>query len=162
MNTLARSGPPVECLLELCSPSTISRFVIAVIVDPINGMLPCWALAHVGEKVREFIPSFANLDAARSIPKIFGMVRIFTTLTHRVPSMVNRRSRFAMGQPSIPHDLAMQAPARAGLRPKSLTVNYSLSAADAAAMPECIRITGTVGSASNHRPSPKGLSYDID
>jgi hypothetical protein len=41
-------GSPVSALFGMCNPPDVSRFVIAVSVNPIYGMLGCRWIADVG------------------------------------------------------------------------------------------------------------------
>lgn len=72
MGALSRV-PWVPSILRLffgCSPSAVIWFVIAIIVDAIDGMLRRWSSPHGSEKsaVRKF-PFITNLYAAPTIPR---------------------------------------------------------------------------------------------
>lgn len=50
----------VPHLLRLHDPSAISRLVISIVVNAINGVFWAWSLSHIGEKVSERQPAVAN------------------------------------------------------------------------------------------------------
>lgn len=77
--------------LLLCrGPAAVSWFIIAMIIDAINGISRSRSLAHIFIKIHEIIPSFANGDSS-STPSwpILG-VRLQAPLTHMKPRPIFR------------------------------------------------------------------------
>ena len=56
----------VGVLLCSCHPLHVARFVVAFIAEATDAR-SLWALAHVGEKIREDEPAFADLDAFAAV-----------------------------------------------------------------------------------------------
>ena len=54
-------------------PSTVIRFVVAIVIDSINGVSDSWRMSHVGKEMLERIPPFANVNSSAWIPFIIFM-----------------------------------------------------------------------------------------
>lgn len=80
----------VAGLLDGCCPSAIFRFVVSVIVDPIQRP-PDRSLAHICEEVREHQPSFADCYSPAAIIPKSTVCSVQTARFHRLPDMINRR-----------------------------------------------------------------------
>ena len=78
------------CLLfNPCSPSDIPRLVVAVVLDPVKGVLWRWPRAHRGEKrVEGDQPLIAHTNAAAAVMLEAHHVRIQATLFHRRPDPI--------------------------------------------------------------------------
>lgn len=86
--------PLVALLLGACCPSAIRRFVVAIIVDPIQRMIRRRAAAHVGEE--RFVgshPSVTNDNPAPAVTGIPLVVRVNTALSHVYPRVILGRPR---------------------------------------------------------------------
>lgn len=90
---------PISLLLLFSGPTAVSRFVISIVVDSINGRIRR-SFAHVFNEIEKSIsavfPSFANCDSSLSIhfPSIFRLV--VAAFNHRSPNCVQRMSRFTL------------------------------------------------------------------
>lgn len=80
-------GPSIIAILLLGYPSTISRFVVSVIVYSVNA-LSFWTFSHVIEKVRVIFPSFANRNASVTIPFSTSILRVAASSDHTLPNMI--------------------------------------------------------------------------
>lgn len=75
----------ISFLLGLSRPSTIVRFIIAIVVYAINGMGLRRTWTHIGNEVRERQPSVAYGDASACITL---KKRVATPLDHAAPQAV--------------------------------------------------------------------------
>ena len=72
------------------SPSAITRLVMAIAVNAVNGQ-SCRSFAHIGNEIcKRMPPTFANLNAAPTIAVIVRSLRIVTSTTHVDPRLVSR------------------------------------------------------------------------
>lgn len=62
-------------LLSRCGPSTIVRFVVAVIVDSVQAVRGRWARSHVGKEINERRPTIAHADSSSTIVRVSWMSR---------------------------------------------------------------------------------------
>lgn len=80
----------IVLLRFLSRPSTITRFIVAVILSAVNGVLRSWPLAHVGKKIFKRVkPAFANRDTASAVVLEAVVLRAGTTANHAVPALVS-------------------------------------------------------------------------
>ena len=68
--------PSIVSLLFWGLPSTIARFIVAVVVFPPEGMDGTRRMPQVGKKVDEIKPAFAYRDSATAVVRIFGVFRV--------------------------------------------------------------------------------------
>lgn len=81
----------ISGLLDLRSPSTVVRFVIAVLVwVSVNAMLLARALTNIGVKQGKGFPSVAYGDAAAAVKFPFFVFLVGASLQHAVPYPVFR------------------------------------------------------------------------
>lgn len=79
----------VVLLLNIGRPLAIFRGVISVHVLPLQRMLRRRALTHVNQKIGERTqPSITHRDPSRAVVFVRCVVRVRTTLLHRVPRLV--------------------------------------------------------------------------
>jgi hypothetical protein len=78
----------VISLLNTASPATVTRLVVAVIINPIKFVFGSRFVAHIIEKVRELIPSFTDTNATTTIPMISPIVFVPTTFSHSSPRVI--------------------------------------------------------------------------
>ena len=83
-----RANALVTELYFSSSPSTVFWGVIAVVIDPIKGMLCAWARPHIGKEILKSGPAVTNLNAPSSIVFVRSMFRKFTASLHSVPYLV--------------------------------------------------------------------------
>lgn len=96
---------PIGLLLVPCSPSAIFRSVISIIVNTVNRMFICRTWPHVGNKVVEQEPSFANGNPSTSVMLKEFYIRISAASLHCTPSKI-------FGLTKIPFFLALNTAAR--------------------------------------------------
>lgn len=79
----------VSVLFSDCCPSTVSRFVMSVVVDAVNLMLGSWATSHVGKKINKgFSPSFAHFNPATTVVLIASVLWVCASLHEMRPDAV--------------------------------------------------------------------------
>lgn len=78
----------VSGLLFPRSPSAIAGLVVAVIVYSVERH-PVWRVAHVRNKILNFMPAFADIYAAPTVTREARMVRVQAAIPHRVPNLVD-------------------------------------------------------------------------
>lgn len=82
--------PGISCLFSSTRPSAIARFVIAIIVDAVNGKSGR-SMTHICEKGLEAItPTVAHLDASATVVCIVPRVWVAASLNHAGPSTIFR------------------------------------------------------------------------
>jgi len=91
----------VKRLLAFCSPSAISRFVRAIVINPVNRHAGR-PITHVGIKGFERIaPFIANVNASASVVLPIWSIRIGASLDHVSPSVVHGLKPFISHKNSI-------------------------------------------------------------
>src|SRR6188768_1476216 len=103
----------VDTLRLSSGPSTIRRFVRAVVVDAVNRMGLRWFWSHIGVEVSEVAPAFAHGNAPAAVVGEASMVRITTSVEQSGPCGVFGRMPQAMRGLRLEH-LAFDA--SAGMR----------------------------------------------
>lgn len=81
----------IRHLLLHSRPSAVSKLVVPVVVDPVDGELIAVTLSNVGKKVREVLPSLAHLNTAPAVYRIFVVIRILASRLHIAPAIVCAR-----------------------------------------------------------------------
>ena len=85
----AAGNGPADDLFSCGRPTAIARFVVPIIVDPMNRMRETRPISHVTiERSVRFSPSVADADAPTSIPYVGGHSRIAATPLHASPDAV--------------------------------------------------------------------------
>lgn len=92
----------ISCLLYRQCPTAIARLVVAICIwKTINGMSWGRSRPHVGNKhLERFQPSFANLNAATTIPFVAVCLIVVTSIFHTRPYTEFRRACFAVFETS--------------------------------------------------------------
>lgn len=86
------SGLVFGCLLPLSRPSAIFRRIVLGWINAVNGVVETWSFSHIGQKIYErLIPSFADLNALRTISGKVLKLRICASALHAHPYAVGRR-----------------------------------------------------------------------
>lgn len=101
--------PTIVPLLKRCSPTTVSRFIMAVVVDPVKAQQSGRTRPHVGKKPSEVQPMIANLNAATAVAGIRRIPRVQTAAFHCSPDGVDGRSCVSVRSLRISSHLPMQA-----------------------------------------------------
>lgn len=71
-------------------PATVSRPVVAIVVDPINRMHGRWSVAHIRQEALELPPTSADANAAPTIRSKFVGLRVRASLNHILPASILR------------------------------------------------------------------------
>lgn len=83
----------VARLFGLCGPSTVTRFIVPVVVDAIERVLHRGSASNIAQECREVARPFnAHRNPAPSIVGVFGIVGIVTAGLHSGPHDVFWRS----------------------------------------------------------------------
>ncbi len=87
----------VSALFDSCSPSTIIRLIISIIVFPLDTVFGrrCWS--HICDETTKVIPAFANRNAASAIILICFEILVGAALPHHSPDAVFIGSVLTMG-----------------------------------------------------------------
>lgn len=89
LNLDADSYAAIELVFSTGGPSTVSRLVVAVIVDSVDySALRAWP--HIGKPQPETIPAVANGDPATSIVFPLLEATVEAPRSHRFPNVVER------------------------------------------------------------------------
>jgi hypothetical protein len=84
-------------LLFSCrSPATVSRLVIAVVIDPVDRKPFPRPLAHIGEEVPEIEPPLGDFNPSATVSRVARVFRIEAPLLHRLPGGVGRANAFSV------------------------------------------------------------------
>lgn len=151
-------GSAVIDLLLLRSPPAILGRVAGVVVDAINRHA-ARGRTHVGQKVLKYLPPFADLNPATPVIGKRHRVRIFTSLSHAAPDIVDRRMGHSV-RSAVPrmHVAATRiGPAVA----KVCTINHFAGPARTEAFPHCASARAAAG-ISDHLQKPKPFARQVD
>jgi hypothetical protein len=97
-------------LLSIRCPSTVARFVVSVVVDPIYRVLPTWARAHVGQKVlKGILPSSTHTNTAPAIVFVFNVFGLAASL-HSAPCLVFNGFAQCVSTGTAASNLFLEAP----------------------------------------------------
>lgn len=81
-------------LLAWRGPSTVTRFVVAVVVHSLDRMLGAWSWSHVSVKRRKgFAPFIANSNPSSSVVLVALVLRIAASTLQPLPRLISRRPR---------------------------------------------------------------------
>ncbi len=87
----------ITTLFYSCSPPTIGRLVVALVVDAIQRMTQTWARPHICVELFKCLPSLTNCDTTTTIVGVKLIRRTQTSLTHLVERVPFRRACQSMG-----------------------------------------------------------------
>lgn len=85
----------IALLLSFCRPPAIVRLVILVIIFSVKSEASR-LFSHIRNKVFECLPSFANRDSSSSIVAPLAHRRVFATVEHSLPCVVERVPAFRL------------------------------------------------------------------
>lgn len=93
-------------LFSTCSPSTVARFVVSIVINSIKGMNFGWAQSHIGQEVIELVPSFTDSDSSCAITVKHWLACIAASTIHIKPCPIFWRATCAPFSESmfIEHD----------------------------------------------------------
>lgn len=83
-----RVGVSIALLLRRRGPTTIGRFVVPVVVDPVKTVPVPRTIAHINIKSREVVPPLTNGDPPSTVARILLMLWVAAALAHRGPRPV--------------------------------------------------------------------------
>lgn len=92
VNFHAYASAPVVLLVFVHRPITIFRRIRAVVIAPFDRMTRRRSMAHVGQKIHEYIPSDTDRNTTASIAGEVMGSRISATIQHVAPRAIFRRS----------------------------------------------------------------------
>lgn len=153
----------VSVLLVRSSPSAIPRFVIATLVwIAINAVSGRWSRTHVLKKrLKRRSPSFAHLNAVRTIPLVVFIAAVVASCQHRAPRTVCKRSRFIVRYwTNTVKCIAKTSTACAAITAKAATKHSAKSSTFASAVPHGTTLLIQPSIAKNS-PSPNDLSGQV-
>jgi hypothetical protein len=157
----------VATLFSSCCPSTIARFIVSVVVYPLQAVRRGRLLSHVGEEVvKRLLPPLAYFDATTAVVFITCTVWSVTSLIHSIPGIVLRGMLHTMSPTSISTETMLQPKATAAFGPPHTqvsTLNNMRTSACADASPTVVlfsprNLTANIGSDS--QPA-KGMSAKV-
>ena len=127
----------VALLLRWRRPADITRLVVAVAVDAVDGVRGRRLRPHVGKKRLELIaPSFAHGDATSTIASKVLIFWIRTACAHRVPLSIFRRTAHAVRSIHVSGKFTRQTSTRLCMAVSQMcAINGAESTAIAGAMP---------------------------
>jgi hypothetical protein len=138
-------------------PSAIGRFVISVIVDPIDRMLFRWWFAHIGKKgFKTAAPSVAHLDSTASVSMEKISFGVIAPHDDSAPCDINFSSALAMCSRTIPKQLSFAASAIGAFSgTKIIARNGFNSATLAFTNPSWVPVFGILGIPFDYCPEVK-------
>lgn len=83
--TEPRSGMTISHLFSSSCPPTISRFVITIIVNPLN-RVTIWARSHIGKEICKFTPAVTYDNTPPAVSFIGTIFRIEAPPKHCIPT----------------------------------------------------------------------------
>ncbi len=130
----------VVSLLKWCSPPTILRTVVSVVVYSVD-RFSLWSISHIREKVtKRIVPSITDFNPAFSVNIIFSIVRVIASLPQTSPSFMLRSTTHAMRFMANPVYMIIffNATTRCCVAACKITASYSgFSATITKAFPRC-------------------------
>jgi hypothetical protein len=106
-------------LFDSGCPSTVARFVISVVVDPIDTVIGGWASANIGQEVLVRVsPSFANSNATAPIVNVGFNALPKASIAHRCPRPELRRdfSAYCIGMSGVSFNVCSASQTTTGSR----------------------------------------------
>jgi len=155
--------PLVAVLLVRSSPATIARLVIATLVwIAINAVSSRWSRPHVFKKcLKRRSPSFAHLNAVRTIPLVVFIAAVVASCQHRTPRTVCKRPRLIMRDwANTIKCIAKTSTACTASTVKAATMHSAKSATFTSAVPHGTTLLVQSGIVKNG-PSPNDLSSQV-
>lgn len=157
----------VATLFNCCCPAAVSRFIVAIVVYPLQAVRWRWLPPHIREKVvKRLLPSFAHFYASTAVVFVVGTLWVVTSLIHGVPCVVLLGVTHAMSPTSISTTMVflLNTTAAPGTSiTQASTLNYGGTSACAYTSPAVIlsssgNLTANVRSDSQ---SAKGISAKV-
>ena len=144
-----------------CCPHTVTRFVMAITINPFNAVLGRWTRPHVGEKWFKGQPTLTNSDPTTTVEGVAVVGRIKASPKHCVPAIVCASSRPSVLKSSSTNEVALQAAATSSLATTKIATNDSgHGVAFTTAQPTCLTPL-VVSSVFNDSQSPEHLPGQV-
>ena len=136
----------VVCLMGLRFPSAVAALVVAVVVDPLNGVLRRWAWSHVGqERLKGRAPRFAHANATTAVVRVRLLPLVVAAVHDGAPNAVVRSFAHAMRGVARTYSALAKASATLGATTKD-AMAHSIHAVTAHALrPEAFALRTSVG-----------------
>ncbi len=99
----------IPALLRLTGPSTVALFVNSIIINAVKRETSR-RIAHVMAKDREIMPLLANGDAAATIIFVRTIFRVFASLNHVLPNLVDFRSMLSVSPATFAASTTLRVP----------------------------------------------------
>lgn len=149
----------VPHLFGLGGPSTVCRFIAAVVIDAFERH-STGAFPHVEKKILEGEPPVANSDVALSVSMERRGIRVQAPLLHRLPTSVGRSRRYGVHVFSIGDSTVSKASAALGSRRSTVV---ALRPAVAPTAPPCrLIVSSPRGRSGEDGPGAKLQADDVD
>src|SRR5262249_47475632 len=165
----ALRGSTIGVLHRSGRPAAIARFVIAVVIDAIDGQARRW-IAHIGVEVFEATPSLADGDAAASVIVVAWIVRIQTAVEHICPATESASLRHTV-HAALSHLLSQLLPSTSPAlgcvtRAQTACGNEMFGAAVTTTKPKNMdcppSVAHTLRVDREHPPAAEALSGEVD
>lgn len=105
----------IRRLLLGSSPSTITRFVVPVYIDPVDSH-SMRTTPHVSKEVRKCLPAVADFNSAPAVPFVTSIGWVLTPVPHRGPKPVLGAARLSVDTVGTTAYFCTQASTRASLQ----------------------------------------------
>lgn len=79
---------PVPRLLSVRRPMAVRRFVISVVVDPVNWVFRSGASTYINEECFRVAPSLTNRNSSSAVAKIGLALGVFAAINHTSPDAI--------------------------------------------------------------------------
>jgi hypothetical protein len=117
-------------LFLVCRPTTITRLIIAVIIDAVNAMVHGRSMSHIAQKSFETIlPLLTYHDSTSAISRIDATSRIEASLDDALPNAMLGASGFAVCDNLLPDLFASPASTALNVSIKQFTCSHNTSSA---------------------------------
>ena len=97
-------GPLVVGLLNWSGPTAVVRFVVPVVVFPVERMASGWSRSHIRDEVVKRSPTVTNSDSTLSVIGITRCIGIRATVEHSSPDSVFRQVGLTVRRASLDCD----------------------------------------------------------
>ena len=77
-------------------PSTIAGFIISVIINSVKRMFGSWRITHISKEISKIMPVITYRNPSSAIIIKRWVNRVFTSLEHCSPNMINRKFAHTM------------------------------------------------------------------
>lgn len=155
---------PVVLLRFSGCPAAVARFVIARIIEPLDRMA-VRARPHVSEEHHRIVPWGINGNSARSIVRVFRMLRVIAAPHHGLPGLVGAGfGQRVRGSRETRHPCFLLLQTAAGFALavlKLVTPGNQFAPAFASAMPPPAALLRPARRLSYHRQSSEDFTNEI-